>query len=124
MILLLTGCTVQSPEERFVNPLFYKTLYPISKNEVEIKLTPTRIYTKSIVSKRNCILLKNTKTELKFSCEYDDLSGEHISDVLYNYVLEEKIDSVRNCYIIQKNVINPTNDHIVGTSAYCVYLDE
>ena len=117
LILLLTGCTFQSQEERFVNPIFYKTLYPISKTVRETKLTPTKIYTKSVISEENCSLLKNTKNELVFSCEYDPPLGRHISDSFHRYVLELDKTERKNCYVVREETSH-------GQGWYCIHLDE
>ena len=68
-LLFLTGCSVFHREDRFVNPLFYKTLEPISKEAVETRLTPTKIYSESVIPEEDCELLKNTETIVSFVCK-------------------------------------------------------
>ncbi len=93
--LFLMSCRVR--EERFVNPIFYNTLYPISKTVSETRLTPTKIYTDSAIPEEDCRLLKNTERVLEFSCEYDNPLSGHFSDVFYRYVLEEEDPLRKNC---------------------------
>ena len=120
LISLLAGCTFQSREERFVNPLFYKTLYPISNHEVETRLTPTKIYTESVIPEENCSLLKNTKNELIFSCEYDHPLGGHVSDRKYHYIITDK-KYTQNCLVVE---LYRDEKQLIDYSAYCIHLDE
>ncbi len=71
--LFLCSCAnkIKKEEEKFVNPLFYKTMYPYSRNSWETKLTPTKqIKTNPIgeVFSEDCELLENTPTYVTLKC--------------------------------------------------------
>ena len=114
VILLLTGCAFQSPEERFVNPLFYKKMTLLSQ-DVEVQLTPKKIFSTSIVPQKNCKLLKNTETELEFLCDFNHPLRGQITNEIYRYILEYK-SKIRNCYIVREEIDG-------GKSWYCIDIN-
>ena len=115
ILLFLVGCSFQPKEERFVNPLFYKDMDLLSQ-DVDVRLTPKTIFSTSIVPKKNCKLLKNTKTELEFSCDFDHPLRGKITNEIYRYILEYKSKN-RGCYIVREETDG-------GKSWYCIYFDE
>ena len=120
---ILTSCSLfHEKEERFVNPLFYKTLYPIPTTEAETRLTPTKIYSKSTISKKECQLLKNTERELIFSCEYDHPHEGHISDARYKYMLSDDFYT-ENCQLVYKYDYY-INKFETFPSSFCIHKDE
>ena len=122
VLLFLVACSFQPKEERFVNPLFYKTLYPISKTVREQRLTPTKIYSKSDI--RDCILLKNTKSELILSCEYDHPRGYRITDLFYKYVLSDDFYT-KNCQLVEEYSSRSLEElEHASYAAYCIHKDE
>ena len=87
---LFFACTTNDKqEEKFVNPIFYETLIPYSAVAGCAKLTPTTLYwsynirhdcnnwlnkyinNNEKTMKNNCQLIKNTETELVYSCGDD-----------------------------------------------------
>ena len=120
LFLFCMGCSFCPKEERFVNPLFYKTLYPLSDNEVETRLTPTKIYTKSVIREENCQLLKNTENEVIFSCEYDHPRGWHVSDRRYRFTITNR-KYTSNCMLVE---LHRDETQVIDYSAYCIHLDE
>ena len=68
--ILLTSCTSVKKDE-FVNPIFYKTMYPISRAAAETQITPTsyRGEYNGYVTTGNCILLENKQDSIKLKCE-------------------------------------------------------
>ena len=116
---LLTACSLfQEKEERFVNPLFYETLYPISQTVRETRLTPTKIYSKSIISEEECNLLKNTERELIFSCEYNHPRGYRVTDLFYKYVLSDDFYT-ENCQLVEEYSSRSLNE--LGHASYAAY---
>ena len=120
---LLTACSLfQGKEERFVNPLFYETLHPIPTTEAETRLTPTKIYSKSTIPEKDCKLLKNTKRELIFSCEYNHPHEGHVSDVQYKYILSDDFYT-ENCQLVYKYDYH-INKFETFPSSFCIHKDE
>ncbi len=68
--ILLTSCTSIKKDE-FVNPIFYKTMHPISKMVGETQITPTsyRSDYNGYITTGNCILLENEQNYIKLKCE-------------------------------------------------------
>ena len=97
-VLFIAGCSFQAEsekEEKFVNPLFYKQLSPLSSNSHETFLTPnSQTYSNSIVyikgadhkdgwTTNTCRLLENENDYIILKCQ---IFG---SDEFYRYVPEE-----------------------------------
>lgn len=86
-LIFLSGCSGQAQEQRFVNPLFYETLEPISTTAWQTKLTPTQAIitnTKIGYSKiRDCELLENTQESVSLKCQYRD--NPDILPSIYTY---------------------------------------
>ena len=60
-----------SEKNEFVNPIFYKTMYPIPITAWETKLTPTSYISqnKGLKITGDCILLENEQDHIKLKCE-------------------------------------------------------
>src|SRR5574344_1392430 len=76
MLLLSSACQLQTVEtDKFVNPLFYKTMSPLGTVgwEWDMILTPTKITlhntkTDTFVEQK-CYLMENTEMSVTFNCE-------------------------------------------------------
>ena len=70
LVILITSCTSIKKDE-FVNPIFYKTLHPISRTVSETQITPTsyRSEYNGYVTTGDCILLENKQNYIKLKCE-------------------------------------------------------
>ena len=69
LIGLLSACAIK--EEKFVNPIFYKTMEPISKMVWQTRLTPTEMYVDNgygYSETGTCKLLENTETKIVMHC--------------------------------------------------------
>ena len=68
--ILLASCTTLK-KDKFVNPIFYKTMHPISKMVGETQITPTsyRSDYNGYITTGNCILLENEQNYIKLKCE-------------------------------------------------------
>ena len=69
LIGLLSSCAIK--EEKFVNPIFYKTMEPISKMVWQTRLTPTEMYVDNgygYSETGTCKLLENTETKIVMHC--------------------------------------------------------
>ena len=119
LISLLAGCTFQSREERFVNPLFYKTLYPIPSIDTEKRLTPTKIYSKSVDPELDCQLLKNGQTEVILSCII-----EEDYRLLFKYVISDDFYT-ENCQLVEQYVRHPDSSRWPSfPTSFCIHKDE
>ena len=69
LIGLLSACAVN--EEKFVNPMFYKTMEPYSKLSWQTRLTPTEMHTDNghgYSMTEKCNLLENTENKIIMHC--------------------------------------------------------
>lgn len=68
--ILITSCTSIHKEE-FLNPIFYKTMYPISRTAWETQITPISYKSKynGYTTAGDCILLENKQDSVKLKCE-------------------------------------------------------
>ena len=76
VVFLTVACQSSNTpkEEKFVNPLFYRTMEPLSTTDAwELTLTPTKRkyhHTKSgTIVESNCFLLENEELSVTFNCE-------------------------------------------------------
>ena len=66
---ILSSCV--SREEKFVNPMFYKTMEPISKMVWQTRLTPTKMHVDNgygYSETGTCKLLENTESKIVMHC--------------------------------------------------------
>jgi hypothetical protein len=70
LTIFLSSCITFKKDE-FVNPIFYKTLHPISKMVGETLITPTsyRCEYNGYATTGDCILLENEQNYIKLKCE-------------------------------------------------------
>ena len=69
LIGLLSSCAIK--EEKFVNPIFYKTMEPYSKLAWQTRLTPTEMHVDNgygYSETGTCKLLENTETKIVMHC--------------------------------------------------------
>ena len=81
LIGLLSSCAIK--EEKFVNPIFYKTMEPISQMVWQTRLTPTEMYVNNgygYSETEKCKLLENTETKIVMYCEVYS-HQEHIKTI-------------------------------------------
>ena len=87
-VILLSACRSAPAEEKFVNPLFYKTLEPVSRMAWTTYLSPTQIRTTNEGYEliKTCEMLENTFEKVSLKCSfYNKLSD---SNVTYIYAYE------------------------------------
>jgi len=70
LTIFLASCS-SIKKEQFLNPIFYKTMHPISKMVGETQITPTsyRSDYNGYITTGNCILLENEQNYIKLKCE-------------------------------------------------------
>lgn len=83
--IYLVACAGKPQEQRFVNPLFYETLEPISRIAWQTKLTPTQaiLSNAGYTDIRDCELLENTQDSVSLKCQYRD--DPDIAPSIYTY---------------------------------------
>lgn len=83
VVLLLLSCATPE-EERFVNPVFYETMKPISRTVWETHITPTskmEISSTGYIETAKCEMLKNTEDTVSLKCiEFNLLTHEMNKD--------------------------------------------
>ena len=96
-VILLSACRSAPAEEKFVNPLFYKTLEPISRMAWTTYLSPTQIRTtnEGYEEIEDCITLENTFEKVSLKCtRLDDDKKENITNQ-YTYIIKNCIGNRR-----------------------------
>ena len=70
LAILVASCTTLK-KDKFVNPIFYKTMHPISKMVGKTQITPTsyRSDYNGYITTGNCILLEDEQNYIKLKCE-------------------------------------------------------
>ena len=68
--IFIASCSNLKKDE-FVNPIFYKTMYPISKTASKTQITPTsyRSEYNGYVTTGDCVLLENKQDSIKLKCK-------------------------------------------------------
>ena len=90
-----------APKDKFVNPLFYKKLSPVSKNARTTFLTPTSLtyldlYGKEIVEK--CKILENTSMFVTLECSYYSDFLKRMKNYVVRYVLKGCDEKKEYCF--------------------------
>lgn len=85
-VLIVVSCASKVEEQKFVNPIFYKVMNPLSTGTWYTKITPTEMISsnKGDTIKENCTLTENTTNSVTLRCEGPD-NKEFIT--LYQFVL-------------------------------------
>ena len=89
VFIILAACQAAPGEEKFVNPLFYKTLEPLSQLSWTTYLSPTqiRITNEGYELVKICEMLENTLEKVSFKCTYfNKLSNRNVT-YIYSYVI-------------------------------------
>ena len=135
LLPLFFACTTNNKqnEEKFVNPIFYQTLFPYSAGTGCAKLTPTTLYlsfnirydcdkwlNKDLNSPEktdtyNCKLIKNTEKELIYSCgkyieKFTIATPEEVEELFHN----------RNMILINHKRCKKKFPDICGGASYII----
>ena len=131
LLLICFNCENSSAEdvEKFVNPVFYKTMKPFSKDTWKTQITPTQIIETNIEEysvKYDCKLLKNTKIMVEMLCSYYNPLVEDIVGIVVAYVIQKPHDDPdfwKNYILIEKRTKSPKEDHWSGYEHLVIVLD-
>ena len=96
-LLFIAGCSFQAgseKEEKFVNPLFYKKLYAISKIAWDTTLTPVSQFKQDpdddkYYYKSTCKTIKNDKTDVLMECTFYNPLTDNMQTDYYQYTITE-----------------------------------
>lgn len=69
--LAISACASKVKEQKFVNPIFYKVMNPLSTGSWYTQITPTEMVrsNKGTVLKQKCTLIENTMNAVTLQCE-------------------------------------------------------
>ena len=80
--------------ETFVNPIFYKTMYPNTpKDGWTIKITPTEMLEENDenwVGKSHCTMLENKEDEVTLKCITIHPLSHSIHTLIYRFIIEDR----------------------------------
>ena len=87
-------------EEKFVNPLFYKTLYPLTSMAWETKLTPTLKISVDGNDKEIavCKMLDNTYESITLKCTYFNRLIKEEETRFFKYIIWQCNPDKEHCY--------------------------
>ena len=89
---LISGLAVAAEtEEKFVNPVFYEPLYPVSRISWYTEITPTEIMSDNEVGtilRQKCSLVENTMESVVLYCEHP-FSGKKLMEYYRFTILPE-----------------------------------
>ena len=121
LISLLAGCTFQSQEERFVNPLFYKKLSCISR-DYETFLAPNKIISTVHEPFDNipCHLLENSDKTVILSCT---LKEKEPRTFIFKYVLTDRFH-YKGCRVVEEYSRFSSETEWTSYTGFCLHTDE
>ena len=131
LLLICFNCANSSAEdvEKFVNPVFYKTMKPFSNNSWKTQITPTQIIETNIEDysvKYDCKLLKNTKIMVEMLCSYYNPLVEDTVEDIIAYVIQKPHDDPdfwKNYILIERRSKSKGEDHWSSYEHLVIVLD-
>lgn len=104
-------------EQKFVNPLFYKTMEPVSTMAWRTKITPTSLVSdnKGTVLEQKCTLAENTMDTVTLDCEG---AYEKEKRTLYR-IVPQKRDSDGIFIVIYFK--SPIEEEYISQDTYFIY---
>ena len=129
LTIFLASCS-SIKKEQFLNPIFYKTMHPISITAWKTKLTPTSYISQNDGKKitGNCILLENEQNYIKLKCEMQYPEKKHTKTEIIKY--EISINMPPYLYneneqeIIEYKLENETSEKFSSKVAFSVNTKE
>ena len=127
--ILLASCSNLKKDE-FVNPIFYKTMYPISKTASKTQITPTsyRSEYNGYVTTGDCVLLENKQDSIKLKCTmlYPNETKTQTEIIKYELAKNENLLTYNENKqkIIEYIPENETSDDFSSRMAFYVNLSE
>lgn len=71
LALIIASCATKPEEQKFVNPIFYKVMDPLSTGSWYTQITPTEMLrsNKGTVLRQKCTLIENKMEAVTLQCE-------------------------------------------------------
>ena len=117
--LATTSCVLfnQNKEEKFVNPLFYRTMYPISKIVWKTKLTPNSRICINGEDKQTatCKMLDNKYEYITLECTYFNPINHKNTTQIFQYIIRECNSNKEYCYGGQWEITEKVMSHYGDT---------
>lgn len=115
---IIPSKTDNAPKDKFVNPLFYKKLSPISRGSRPTFLTPTSVtyldlYDKEVVGK--CTMLENTQMFVTLDCSFYQEETKETYDYVVRYVLQGCDEKKEYCFEGKWFVLENISGSEIGT---------
>lgn len=100
MILTLAGCTDKAQEQKFVNPIFYKVMEPVSTGTWQTQITPTEMLrnNKGATVKQSCTLIENKMESVTLRCEGPDPENRDYI-ILYRFTPDKSIKDYKGLFV-------------------------
>ncbi len=117
-LILLNCCQATAEQEqKFVNPLFYKTMEPVSTMAWRTKITPTSLVSdnKGTVLEQKCTLAENTMDTVTLDCEG---AYEKEKRTLYRIVSQKRVSDGIFIVIYFKS---PIEEEYISQDTYFIY---
>ena len=101
--IITTSCSLfnLNKEEKFVNPVFYEKLSPVSKNTRPTFLTPTSVTTIDLYGKEDvgrCKMLENTPMFVTLDCTFYVEETKETYSHIVRYVLKGCNEQKEYCF--------------------------
>ena len=99
-ILAISACVFKPEEQKYVNPIFYKEMEPLSTGTWHTQITPTKMFTsnKGDFDIQKCSLIENTMEAVTLRCEGPDPKNRaYILD--YRFVLRPENKDYRGMLV-------------------------
>lgn len=107
-----------APKDKFVNPLFYKKLSPISRGSRPTFLTPTSVTTIDLYGKEDigkCKMLENTPMFVTLDCSFYHEETKETYGYVVRYVLQGCDEKKEYCYGGAWRVLENASGSSIGT---------
>ena len=133
LIALIVGCLYwfyQNKEEKFVNPVFYETMYPISKIVWITKLTPNSRICVDGEDKQiaTCKMLDNNYEYITLECTYFNPISHKNTTQIFQYIIRECNSNKEYCYggkwEITEKVMSHYGDTQFASEGYLIIKEE
>ena len=129
LIIFLSACSSVKKDE-LVNPIFYKTMYPISRTAWETQITPTSYKSENngYTEAGNCILLENKQDSVKLKCEVRYSGEDYSRTEIIRYLLSTDTDPYLyredRQRVIEYNLEKETDKKSLSRSTLYINLSE
>ena len=107
-----------TPKDKFVNPLFYKKLSPISRGSRPTFLMPTSVTTIDLYGKEDiekCKMLENTPMFVTLECSYYSDFLKRMRNYVVRYVLQGCGEKKEYCFGGEWFVLENASGSAIGT---------